>query len=249
VSDGFKYLAVWSQYDGSVYRARGNFYSSGSWGTSFNLDSGSGYYVYGTPLAVANTEPGDIDGGFAVAWREYTGSAYAVSANVYTGTAWLGSAQLDDGSSGSISNFYYYDGFRTSLASSGSNYGVVWGRYDGSTYYDAYASLFSGSSWSTAESLESEDTNINDLQIAGDGDGFMVGWRHNAGTSGLYDVYFNRYASGSWQGETLLDDNDNSGAFSLSLRANSSDGYMATWIQAEPSGDAAVGYPWAMVGF
>lgn len=240
-SNGTDYLAVWSQYDGTQYRSYSSFYSSGSWSAAVALDSGTAsHQVYSYPITVHSG--GNL---YAAAWQEYNGAAYEVMVTTYDGTTWLSPISLDDGTAGNtVLDSYQYD----VLTSNGSSYALVWRRYNG-TVYDAYASLFDGTDWSTAAALETGAQSVNNIQIASNGDGYLSAWEQDDGT-GLFNIVSNRYdpATQGWDGELLLDVDDNNSAFELNLQGTT-DGYLGVWTQANPTGDIAVRFPWANILF
>lgn len=242
INNGSTYLAAWSQQDAaSETRAFTNFYSSGSWGSAFAVDSA-------TAGTSASTQP-DIafsgNGRFAVAWREFDGTNQTINVTTYDGTTWLAPTTVDDGASGSV--FFDAPTYNT-LISDGTNFAVSWRRSDG-TVNDMFSSVFNGTSWSTATALETGSGTTSEQSIASDSTGFLVAWRQDNG-SGIFDIVTNRYDStaGTWAGETIIDQDASNSAFDLNL-SGSMDGYFATWTQPDPAGDPAVRFPWAKVGF
>ncbi len=241
ISNGTDYLAVWSQYDGAQYRSYASFYTTGgSWSTASVLDSGTaGHQVYSYPTAAHSS-----GNQYAAAWQEYNGSVYEIMVTTYDGTTWLAPTSLDDGTAGTVVlDSYYYN----VLSSNGSSYVLVWRRYDG-TVFDAYASLFDGSSWSSASALETGVESVNNLQIASNGDGYLAAWEQDDDdTATLFNIMSSRYES-SWSVASSLEADDSNSAFDLNLKGTA-DGYLGAWTQPEPTGDAAVRFPWSKILF
>jgi len=242
VSNGDSYLAVWSQYDGvAQYHAYANFYSSGSWGTPSQLNSGTaGNQVYSKPQAVHSTADN-----YAVVWSEWVDSSslYQVITTIYDGSVWATPTVLDDGMQGYTKLDTYSN---RALVSNGGGYAVIWSRSGGSVY-DAFSSVFDAS-WSVATALETGLETVNQLTIASNGDGFLVAWQQDNG-SGIFDIVANRYDPlTGWNGEAALDSDALNSAFELQL-TGTIDGYLGTWTQPEPTGDPSVRFPWSKILF
>jgi hypothetical protein len=242
VSDGDSLLTVWRQSDGTQNRAYTASYSpGGSWSSPVTLDSGtSGHEVTAGPIAVHSSS-----GQFAVSWMESTSAIFEqLMTATYDGNAWSSAEYIDGGIVGSI----VFNGlFYPVLASNGSHYALTWSRSsDGAG--DGYVSVFDGTSWSTAISLESGAASVNPVQVVSNGDGFLTGWLQ-LGDGGAVDVMVNRYdPTTGWSGESVLDLDAINSASDMFL-SGTDDGYLCAWTQAEPSGDPAVLFPWAKLQF
>ncbi len=243
VSNGTDYLAVWTQEDASAYgRPMANIYTSAGWGTPVALDAGAiGHYTYRMPRAVSNGV------GYAVAWKEDAqdvGLNRFVGANVYDGNNWVGPTNFDDGSSDYL---WFSTGSENLISTDGNNYVVIWSREDSNGVRDLFANVYDGS-WSPISALESGSGWITDINVVSNGNGFLSAWLQDSGT-GVFNIMGNYYDPDTgWGGENVLDSDTSNSAFDL-LLTGSSNGYLATWTQADPAGDPIVRFPWARVGF
>lgn len=246
-TDGTDYLAAWTRLDlqlllkglNGLNHVMVNTYSSGRWETAQTIDTGTASEEITLPTIVSNGN------GYALAWNEHNGSRNRIVSNIYNGASWLGPEIIDDGSWGDV---LFDSSSARSLTTNGDHYAIVWTRHDSvNSVDDAYVSIFDGTnSWSSAELLESSLKTVSNVQIASNGTGFLATWLQ-ANESDIIDIVGNQYdTSSTWGGANILDSVTTNSAFELKL-SGSLEGYLATWIQAEP--EATTRIPWARVRF
>jgi hypothetical protein len=200
------------------------------------------YYDEG-PIVTSNGS------GYAVAWFTQTepdvGVDYsALYANIYDGSSWRGAANL----SGSVSTLLHlldFDEAEKIVSVSGDRYGIVWGtRYD--NYMDfagsVYARIFDRSGWSANRLLNRSWGEIDDYQLAGDGEGFLAAWRQLS-VSGQFKLLTNQFDDDGWGVRNIVNESEYD-KYDLNLIGGER-GYQAIWTGAEPGGEPWVRIPWS----
>jgi hypothetical protein len=200
------------------------------------------YYDEG-PIVTSNGS------GYAVAWFTQTepdvGVDYsALYANIYDGSSWSGAANL----SGSVSTLLHlldFDEAEKIVSVSGDRYGIVWGtRYD--NYMDfagsVYARIFDRSGWSANRLLNRSWGEIDDYQLAGDGEGFLAAWRQLS-VSGQFKLLTNQFDDDGWGVRNIVNESEYD-KYDLNLIGGER-GYQAIWTGAEPGGEPWVRIPWS----
>jgi hypothetical protein len=108
---------------------------------------------------------------------------------------------------------------------------AVWQQYDGTTE-SIYANRFDGTSWGTAELIETNDNGSADLaQVAVDSSGNAIAvWRQFDGS--VYNIWANRFNGIIWGTAQLIENDDNGGADDPQVEIDSSGNATAVWSKA-----------------
>lgn len=171
-------IAVWAQHGGLYYRIWVNYFNGSTWGTAEPVENGNISNARFPQIAM------DDDGNAIAVWEQHDSTSH-IRANYFNGDAWGTAALIESNASG---NAYtpqiVMDGYGNAIA--------VWRRYDG-FYYNIRANTFNGSTWATAETIDSN--NLGDAyspQIAVNYDGNAVTvWEQHDGFR--YNVWANDF--------------------------------------------------------
>jgi hypothetical protein len=210
-------IAVWQQYDGAKFSIYASYFNGTSWGTAKAIDSVNAGDCDFPQISI------DDSGNAVAVWQQYDGSLYSVYANYFNGTSWGTAEAIDSvnaGDSGSP---------QISIDDSG-NAVAVWQQYDGSLY-SVYANYFNGTSWGTAEAIDSVnagDSGSPQISIDDSGNAAAV-WQQFDGTRfGIYTNYFN---GTSWSTAGAIDSIDGGNAYYPEISMNSAGNAIAVWSQ------------------
>ncbi len=158
-------------------------------------------------------------------WREWDGTRINIWANRYiSGSGWQ-TAELIEMSDG--------NGSDPQVAIGGDNNALaVWGQWDGirdNIWANRYVS---GLGWQMAEMIEMGDGNGSDLQVAigGDNNALAV-WRKSDGTK--YNIWVNRYVSGSGWGTAELIETDDGYASDPQVAIGQDGNALVVWGQSD----------------
>ncbi len=214
-------MAVWRQYDGSIYNIYSSRYTPASgWGSSNLLENNN----VGTP-----NDPQiafDSNGNAMAVWEQYDGTSYNVYSNYYTnGSGWGLATLIETNNSGPA-----YD---PQLAFNANDDAIaVWEQNDGSRY-NIYSNTYNhGSGWSTPTLIETNnDGPAYDPQLSVNTEGTMIAaWRQYDGTR--YSIYSNRYTTASeWETATLIETNNVGNAENVHVAISNSGHAFAVWPQ------------------
>ncbi|WP_054030966.1 hypothetical protein [Desulfatitalea tepidiphila] len=107
---------------------------------------------------------------------------------------------------------------------------AVWRQFDG-TQYDIWANRYDGSSWGTAELIESDDTGDAEFpQVAMDVDGGAIAvWGQFDGT--LTNIWANRFDGSAWGTAELIEHDDTNNAAFPQVAVDADGGAIAVWEQ------------------
>jgi len=198
VNDNGSALVVWTTKSGGNVYLHSNHYSpEQGWGQDELI--GTATRTIESPHVAM-----DNDGNGLVLWKHLDGSGYKFFANHYsTGSGWATAAALKTDKVG--------DTYTPDVAFDGSgNALAVWTGYSGRSG-DNYASRYTpGSGWSDAELLETATGRVSMPKVAADASGNALAvWAQKDDSDGLYNIYANRYTSGSgWGGATLIENTE-----------------------------------------
>jgi hypothetical protein len=174
-------IAVWHQWDGAMYNIWVNRYISGTGWSGVQLieTDNTGYARY-PQIAM------DQNGNGIAVWCQSDGTRHNIWANRYiSGTGWQG-AELIEQNPG--------DAWAPQIAMDQNGNGIaVWCEYDG-TRYNIWANRYiSGTGWSGAQLIETdntEDAGVPQIAMDQNGNGIAV-WCQDDGTR--YNIWANRY--------------------------------------------------------
>ena len=214
-------LAVWYQYDGSNWNIWANHFNGTSWGAAELIESDNAGGAYGPQIAF------DSSGNALAVWYQDDGSRNNIWANRFNGSSW-GTAELieSDNAGSAFSPQIAFDSSGNALA--------VWRQYD-STRANIWANRFSGSSWGTAELIETDNAGgAREPQIAFDSNGNALAvWRQYDGTRN--NIWSNRFNGSSWGTAELIESDNAGGAREPQIAFDSSGNALAVWQQYDGS--------------
>jgi hypothetical protein len=112
----------------------------------------------------------------------------------------------------------------------------VWSQFNNAAY-DIYASYFNGTTWGTAELIETGTNDANSPQVSFDGSGNAIAvWRARPGPAGVYRIWSNRFNGTSWGNAELIGTGDDSNAGDTQIAVDSSGNAIAVWHQEDTNG-------------
>ena len=176
-------LAVWSQYNGTVYNIFANRFNGTNWGDAELIEDNSG---------ATNRPQVAFDGsGNAIAvWVQYNGTVNNIWSNHFNGTSWGTAELIETENTGNAYNPQVsFDGSGNALA--------VWSQLDGAVS-SIWSNRFNGTNWGTAELIETDNSgNANGPQVAFDTSGnAVVVWVQNEGA--IFNIWVNHFNGISW---------------------------------------------------
>ena len=172
-------IAVWTQSDGTRENIWANRFNGASWGTAELLETNNAGTADQPQIAF------DSSGNAIAVWYQSDGTRDNIWANRFNGTSQGTAEVLETDNAG--------DAFNSQIAfDSSGNAIAVWYQNDG-TRENIWANRFNGTSWGTAELLETD--NAGDAftpQIAFDSSGSAIAvWMQNDGTR--FNIWANRF--------------------------------------------------------
>ena len=214
-------IAVWYQWDGSMYSIWANHYVAGTgWGAAQLIETNNSGDAYQQQVNVNGS------GNAVVVWRQRDGTRYDIYSNHYVSGVGWGTAQLIETDNSGDAGFPQVgiDGSGNAIA--------VWHQYDGARN-DIWSNRFVvGIGWGTAQIIETDSGNALHPQVGVDGNGnAIVVWGQDDGTGTRYNVWSNRYVVGTGWGtaQIIQTGSDNSAPPHLSV--NGSGNAVAVWSQ------------------
>ena len=218
-------VAVWRQYDGSVFNVWVNRYDAGtdSWGTAVLIETDNTGNAYDPQVAV------DASGNAVAVWRQQDGGVINIQANRYdAGTdSWGTAVLIETDNTGST-----YDP-QVAVDASG-NAVAVWTQSDG-TRANIWANRYDAGtdSWGTAALIEADNSgNAIFPQVAVDASGNAVAvWQQFDGAR--FNIQANRYNAGSsnWDTAALIETDNSGSAEYPRVGVNASGNAVAVWNQ------------------
>ena len=148
--------AVWFQSDGTRYNIYANRFNGTSWGTAELIETAAGAAYY-PQIAF------DSSGNGTAVWYQHDGTRNNIYANRFNGTSWGTAEPIEIDNAGAAKHP------QIAFDSSG-NATAVWHQFDG-TRHNIWANRFSGTSWGTAELIETAAGDARHPQIAFDSSG------------------------------------------------------------------------------
>lgn len=214
-------IAVWHQHDGVRNNIWANRYSYGSgWETAELIETDNAGDAMVPRVAF------DSSGNAYAVWFQNDGVRYNIWSNRYASGSGWGTAELIE--SDNAGNAGYP---RLAVDPSG-NVEVVWFQSDG-VRYNIWSNRYTpGSGWGTAGLIETDNAgSSNTPEISVDSSGnFIAVWSQDDGTR--YNIWSNRYTSGSGWGTAQLIETDNAGnASNPQISFDSSGNAVAVWHQ------------------
>ncbi len=211
-------IAVWRQSDGTRDNIWANRFNGSSWGTAELIETNDLGRAWRPQIAI------DSSGNAIAVWHQFDGTRDNIWANRFDGSSW-GTAEL-------IETDNTGDAWVPQIAfDSSGNAIAVWAQYDG-TRYNIWANRFDGSSWGTAELIETDDNGrARDPQIAFDSSGNAIAvWDQYDGTR-IY-IWANRFDGSAW-GTPELIETDNPGPVGgrAQIAFDSNGNAIAVWYQ------------------
>ena len=213
-------IAVWTQSDGTRNNIYANRYVSATgWGAAALIETDNAGDAYNPQIAF------DSSGNAIAVWYQYDGTRNNIYANRYaTGTGWGAAALIEtDNAETAWAPQIAFDSSGNAIA--------VWTQSDG-TRNNVWANRYaSGTGWGAAALIETNAGSASIPQIAFDSSGNAIAvWTQYDGTR--YNIYANRYASGTGWGAAALIETDNAGsASSPQIAFDSSGNAIAVWSQ------------------
>jgi hypothetical protein len=211
-------IAVWYQSDGTVYNIWANRFNGTSWGTAELIEADNAGNALMPQIAI------DSSGNAIAVWHQNDSTRYNIYANRFNGTSW-GTAELleTDNADGAFSPQIAFDSSGNAIA--------VWRQFDGITD-NIWANRFDGTSWGTAELIETDAGSAIRPQIAIDSsDNAIAVWLQSDGTRD--NIYANRFNGTSW-GTAELIEADNAGNVDYpQIAFDSSGNAIAVWKQSD----------------
>jgi hypothetical protein len=222
-------IAVWHQSDGTrvnIYANRfdgTSWFNGTSWGMAELIETDNAGYAQHPQIAF------DSSGNAIAVWKQSDGTRTNIWANRFNGSSW-GTAELIEahnaGSAGSP---------QIAFDSSG-NAIAVWYQSDG-TRNNIWANRFNGTSWGTAELIETDDAGAAftpGIAIDSSGNAIAV-WQQSDGTR--YNIWANRFDGTSWGAAELIETDNAGNAFMPQIAFDSSGNATAVWYQSDGTRD------------
>jgi hypothetical protein len=216
-------IAVWSQYDGTLYDdIYANRYDAktGTWGGAVIIDAGN--YHTGVPQVAV-----DAGGNAIVVWAQSDSvSVYDIYANRYdavTGT-WGGAVMINAGADSAS---------RPQVALDASGNAIAVWRQDDGVSFDIYARRYDAltGTWGGAVIIDAGNDYASAPQVAVDASGNAIAvWMQEDGVS--FNVYANRYdaLTGTWEGVLIIDATTGK-ASTPNVSVDASGNAIAVWLQ------------------
>jgi hypothetical protein len=210
-------IAVWRQTDGTRYNIWANRFNGTSWGAAELIETDDG--AASSPQVAV-----DSSGNAIAVWYQTDGTRNDIWANRFNGTSW-GTAELIETDNAGSALFP-----QVAFDSSG-NAIAVW-HQTGGTRYDIWANRFNGTSWGTAERIETDNAgNAAFPQVAFDSSGNAIAvWRQNDGTRN--NIMANRFNGTTWGTAELIETDDGAGE-TPQVAFDSSGNAIAVWYQTD----------------
>ena len=218
-------IAVWMQSDIPNFNIWANRFDGVSWGTAELIETDDAGDATLPQIAMDGT-------GAAVAvWRQNDGPRTNIRANRFDGVSW-GTAELietDDAGDATLPQIAM-DGTGTAIA--------VWTQNDDTSVNlraNIWANRFDGSSWGTAELIETNSASLATLpQIAMDGTGAAIAvWSQNDEypASLWNNIWANRFDGSSWGTAELIETDNASDASNPQIAMDGPGAAIAVWYQ------------------
>jgi len=213
-------LAVWVQFDRSIFHIASNRYTAGNgWGTATLVETDDAGGAYDPQIAI------DASGNALAVWSKYDGAHYRVWSNRYAaGSGWGTATLIETGAGDALYPQIKMDASGNALA--------VW-QQDNGTHTNIVSNRYTvGSGWGTAMLIETDDAgNAVYPQVAMDANGnaFAI-WRQSDGT--INNIWSNRYSVGSGWGTATLVETDAGNTYDRpQIAMDASGNALAVWIQ------------------
>lgn len=232
VSGSGQAFVVWSRVTGGgIWASRSD--ANGSWGTPLQLASGSVNVGVASPRVAAGP-----NGNAVAVWAQATTSGGQIATQLvskrWSSGAW--SATAAPLYAPVVTNAL--SEVRLAVNAQGRA-AAVWGLPDGGV---RAAQSDSAGTWGTASTVRAAGTELRgvpDIGIDGQGDMFVIfGARHV--TSGIDEVWLNRYTAGAW-GNAALHQQSSDAAGAPRLAMNDRGNAVAAWIRNGSDGSRVVG--------
>ena len=211
-------IAVWQQSDGTRTNIWANRFNGTVWGTAELIESDDTGDASIPQIAVAGA------GNAIAVWQQSDGTRTNIWANRFDGTAW-GTAELiesDDTGNASIPQI---------AMDTAGNAIAVWQQSDG-TRTNIRANRFDGTTWGTAELIESDDNGAAwypQIVVAGAGNAIAI-WQQSDGTH--INIRANRFDGTAW-GTAELIESDDGDASIPQIAMDTAGNAIAVWQQSD----------------
>jgi hypothetical protein len=188
-----------------------------SWGTPELIETSNyGFYSRNSQIAM------DGHGNAVAVWSEEGEAGYSIWSNHFNGSTWANAELIETDDVG--------DADEPQIAMYGYGKAIaVWQRLDGFRW-NIWANRFDGSSWGTAELIETGDATASDPQIAMDGAGNAVAvWIQSDGTA--FSVWANHFDGSAWGTAAVIETDDTVYLEYPQIAMNDSGDAVAVWEQ------------------
>ncbi len=216
-------IAVWHQSFGTRYNIWANRFNGSSWGSAELIGADDTVWTSTPQIAF------DSNGNAIAVWHQFDGTRDNIWANRFNGSGW-GSAELieTDNTGDALVPQIAFDSSGNAIA--------VWAQYDG-TRDNIWANRFNGSSWGSAELIETNDTGrARNPQIAFDSSGNAIAvWRQDDGVRD--NIWANRFNGSSWGSAALIEADNAGDGWSPQIAFDSSGNAIAVWHQSDGTRD------------
>ncbi len=215
-------LAVWSISNGSRNNIWANRFDGTSWGTPELIETNDADSAFAPQIAI------DDNGNALVVWYQSDVARFNIWANRFDGTSW-GTAELietDNAGSARVPQIAF---------DSSGNAIAVWYQSDG-TRDNIWANRFDGTSWGTAELIETDNAGrAAGQKIVFDRNGNALAvWYQSDGTR--YNIWANRFNGTSWGAAELIETNNavgSFGAFDPEIAIDNNGSALVVWRQGD----------------
>ena len=210
-----KAIAVWQRLDGFRWNIWANRFDGSSWGTAELLEMSDA--TAGDPQIAT-----DGSGNAIAVWDQADVAGGDLRASRFDGFSWGTPESIETNDTGSTADPQIaMDSTGTAVA--------VWIQADGFRW-NIWANRFDGSSWGTAELIETGDATASDPQIAMDGAGNAVAvWIQSDGTA--FSVWANHFDGSAWGTAAMIETDDTVYLEYPQIAMNDSGDAVAVWEQ------------------
>lgn len=226
MNDSGNAVAVWAHFDGIRYNIWANYYTAGSgWGTAEKIETDDMYDALYPQVAI------DSSGNVIAVWqqKQTADTLINVWSNRYTvGSGWGTNQLLDSEEAGDVYN-------PVVAIDANGNAMVVWAQFDGS-WNNIWANRYvSGSGWTTATVIESNNIspggNYPEIAFDSSGNAIVVWYENDGSWDSIYSNYYT--VDVGWGASQLIESGNAGGALNPQIAVSSSGNAIAVWHQSD----------------
>ncbi|MBN2318307.1 MAG: hypothetical protein JXR49_04485 [Acidobacteria bacterium] len=210
-------IAVWKQFDGSIFHIWAGYFDGATWGTAEIIEIEDNARNTDSPQIAM-----DDDGNAIAVWSQHDGFRYNIWANYFDGTDWGTAELIETDNSGNAE-------LPQIVMDADGNAVAVWEQRDGTR--NIRANYFDGATWGTAVTIETDDTgNAYSPQIDMDGEGNAIAvWSQFDGFN--YNIWANYFDGTAWGTAEIIDTNNVGSAYSPQIAMNHDGNAVSVWEQ------------------